>query len=161
MLELRRWFDEGVKLSMNVYPDAKRFDDDMKPLDDNTYVQVVVTNRGSAPTTITRMILYEYPSELAIYIPQRLRHWKWIRALGQARVFIAHNGTLCRIPCLLQPGIYWIGLVKHAPDLRRAIETGRLYVGIICSHSNKTLFKRLKRPKELPAREMVRATPLD
>lgn len=146
---------------MSVYPDAKRFDNEMKPLDDNTYVQVVVTNRGSAPTTITRMVLYEYPSEVAIYIPQRLRRWKWVRELGQGRVFIAHSCTLCRIPYLLQPGIYWIGLVKHAPDLKKAIESGRLYVGIICTHSDKALFKRLRRRKDLPTREMVRATPLD
>jgi hypothetical protein len=170
MLQFRRWWEDGVKLSVSVYPDAKRFDNDMKPLDDNTYVQVVVTHRGSAPTTITRMVFYEYPSELAIYIPQRLRRWKWMRGLlsgaklelGQGvRVFVADSGTLCRIPSLLQPGTYWIGEVRHTSDLNIAIESGRLYAGIICSHSDKTLFKRLKRRNDPSARGMVPATRLD
>jgi len=30
VLELRRWFDEGVKLSMNIMPDAKLFGGDVK-----------------------------------------------------------------------------------------------------------------------------------
>lgn len=144
---------------MGVYPDAKRglFGGDMK--DDNTYVMVTVSNRGSAPTTITHMVLFEYPSELAIYIPQRLRRWKWVhRQLGEARVFIANSGAAGQMPYLLQPGTYWIGLAKHTPDLERAIETGRLYVGIRGSHSDKTSFKRVKRQRDFPTPGMFRAT---
>jgi hypothetical protein len=37
--------------------------------DENKYLSVTVTNRGSAPTTITHMVLYDYPSNLARRVP--------------------------------------------------------------------------------------------
>jgi hypothetical protein len=45
-LELSRWFDEGVKLSMSVMPEAKLYGGDLP--DDNTYLALTVTNRGTA-----------------------------------------------------------------------------------------------------------------
>ena len=54
ILQLRRWFDEGVKLSVLVMADAKKFGGG--PVDNNTYVSVTVTNRGDAPTTLTHMV---------------------------------------------------------------------------------------------------------
>src|SRR5262245_15076849 len=62
LLELRRWFDEGVKLTMSVMAEAKTFG--RGTADKNTYVSVTVTNRGDAPTTITHMIIYAYPNSV-------------------------------------------------------------------------------------------------
>ena len=45
-LELRRWFDEGVKLSVSIMADAKVFS--IGRVDTNTYLSATVTNRGSA-----------------------------------------------------------------------------------------------------------------
>jgi hypothetical protein len=39
------------------------------------------------------------------------------------------------IPYLLEPGRMWNGRATQTSDLERMIEGGRLYVGIICSHS--------------------------
>jgi hypothetical protein len=145
VLEFRRWFDEGVKLSMSIMPDAKLFGGDVK--DSNTYLSVTVTNRGSAPTTITHMVLYDYPSELAIYVPQRLMRRRWMKRLRPWTAVVAKTGTPGPLPYLLQSGTNWFGLATHTPDLERMIEAGRLYVGIIGSHSDKTLFKRVRRWK--------------
>ena len=50
-LELRRWFDEGVRLGLSIMVGARIIGGLER--DDRTYLSVTVTNRGSAPTTIT------------------------------------------------------------------------------------------------------------
>src|SRR5271166_1784269 len=65
-LELRRWFEEGVRLSMSVMADAKFFGGATR--DENTYIAITVTNRGTAATTITHMVLYNYPNRLSLFL---------------------------------------------------------------------------------------------
>ena len=45
---------------MSVMVDAKLFGGIQQ--DDDTYLAITVTNRGSAATTITHMVLYDYPT---------------------------------------------------------------------------------------------------
>ena len=138
-LELRRRFDEGVKLSVTIMANAKLVGGIQ---DENTYLSVIVTNRGSAPTTVTHMVLFNYPNQLALYAPRRLARWmKWIRP---QTFFIANTGQPGPIPYFLEPGKNWFGMATYTPDLVQMIQGGRLYVGIIGSHSDKTLFKRVR-----------------
>jgi hypothetical protein len=157
-LELRRWFDEGVKLSMTIIPDAKLFGG-ARP-DPNTYVSATVTNRGSAPTSITHMVLYNYRNRLARYVPGRLIRYApsrlipWIRKQLPQTFIVAATGAPGPLPYVLQPGHTWVGMATHTPELEQMIEAGRLYVGIIGSHSDKTLFKAVRRwrpPKDAKA----------
>lgn len=151
-LELRRWFDEGVKLSMSVIADAKLFGG-VRP-DPNTYLSVTVTNRGSAATSITHMVLYNYRSRLAPYLPSRLTRYRWMKELRPQTMIVANTGAPGPLPYVLQPGHTWVGMATHTPDLEQMIEAGRLYVGIIGSHSDKTLFRRVRRwkpPKDAKA----------
>jgi hypothetical protein len=145
-LEFRRWFDEGVKLSMNVMADAEFWGGVRQ--DANTYVAVNVTNRGSASTTITHMVLFNYPSRLARWLPRQLtRRMKRQRP----QTFVVTNpvmpGALGQLPYVLESGHTWMGIAKHTPELANMIEAGRLYVGIVSSHSGKTLFRRVQRWK--------------
>ena len=81
-LELRRWFDESVKLSMSVIPEATIIGG---VRDENSYMAITATNRGSAATTITHMVLYNYPDRLSLCLsrwpliifkrPRRLSRW--------------------------------------------------------------------------------------
>jgi hypothetical protein len=139
-LELRRWFDEGVKLSMSVMSNAKLVGGIEE--DKNTYLSVSVTNRGSAPTTITHMVLFNYPSYLARWIPSRLT--RWMKQLRPETFIISNTGAPGKIPYVLQPGHTWIGMATYTPDLEQMIEAGRLYVGIIGSHSDKTFLRRVR-----------------
>jgi hypothetical protein len=50
---------------MSTMVDAKLLGGD-EP-DDNTYLAITVTNRGSAVTTLTNMVLYNYPSRLSLF----------------------------------------------------------------------------------------------
>jgi hypothetical protein len=153
VLELRRWFDEGVRLSMSIIADAKLYGGDHQ--DENTYVAVTVTNRGDAATTITHMVLYDYPSRLALSLPSRLsRRFKSQRP----KTFVVTNPILPGMPgqppFVLEPGRNWQGMAAHTPELERMIKAGRLYVGVIGSHSDRTLFQRVRRwtpPKDSKA----------
>jgi hypothetical protein len=70
-LQFRRWLDEGVKLSMAVIADALIGG---ATRDENTYIAITVTNRGTAATTITHMLLYNYADRLSLFL-HFLRRW--------------------------------------------------------------------------------------
>lgn len=153
VLELRRWFNEGVRLSMSVMVDAEIFGAGQQ--EGNIYVAVTVTNRGNAATTITHMVLYDYPSQFALRLPSRLRR----RFKSQRpNTFVVVNpilpGMPGQLPFVLEPGRNWQGMAVHTPELERMIQAGRLYVGVIGSHSDKALFQRVRRwtpPKDIKA----------
>jgi hypothetical protein len=120
VLELRRWFDEGVKLSMSVMPEAKLYGGDIP--DDNTYLALTVTNRRTAATTITNMVLYNYPSRRSLglsRLPRRLFRrprflWRWYARQGP-QTFIV-NTTRMPPPHVLEPGRNWHGVATHTPE---------------------------------------------
>ena len=144
LLELRRWLNEGVKLTMSVMVDAKFFGGGQQ--DDDTYIAVTVTNRGNAATTITHMVLYDYPNRFARWLPQFLA--RWIKS-QRPKTFIVANPTAAgspgRPPYVLEPGHNWHGIAVHTPDVTQMIDAGHLYVGVVGSHRDETLFKRVRR----------------
>jgi hypothetical protein len=141
-LELRRWFDEGVRLSMSVMTDAILIGGRQR--DSNTYLATTVTNRGDAATTITHMVLYNYPSRLALWLPKRPRFLaRWFKK-HQPKTFLV-NTVEMPPPYVLEPGRNWHGRAVHTPELEGMIKAGRLFVGVIGSHSDKILFKRVRR----------------
>jgi hypothetical protein len=146
-LELRRWLDEGVRLTVSVMVGARILGGLER--DENKYLNVTVTNRGSAPTTITHMVLYEYPSKLARHVPNWL--YKRVKRFHAQTYVINSIGSPGPIPFVLEPGRVWMGRCTQTPHLEKMIEGGRLYVGIICSHSNRTLFKHVEREWKPPA----------
>jgi hypothetical protein len=145
-LQLRRYFDEGVRLSVNIMVGARLVGG---LADLNKYLSVTVMNRGSAPTTITHMVLYNYPSRLARHVPNWL--YRRIKRFHAQTYVVNTIGSPGPIPYLLEPGRMWNGRATQTSDLDKMIEDGRLYVGIICTHSNKTLFKRVRREWKPPS----------
>jgi hypothetical protein len=144
-LEIRRRLDEGVKLSMTIMAEALMVGGMQQ--DDNTYVAASVTNRGSAPTTITHLVLFNYPNRIAKWLPRLLT--RWMKKQRPKTFIIANTGAPGPLPYVLHPGHNWMGTAKHTPELAQMIKDGHLYVGVIGSHSEKTLFKRA-RPAKLP-----------
>jgi len=145
-LQILRYFDEGVRLTMSIMVGARVIGG---LADLNKYLSVTVMNRGSAPTTVTHMVLYNYPSRLARHVP----NWLYGRIKRfHAQTFVVNSvGSPGPIPYLLEPGRMWNGRATQTPDLDKMIEDGRLYVGIICTHSNKTLFKHVRRDWKPPS----------
>jgi hypothetical protein len=112
--------------------------------DKNNYFIFKVTNRGSAATTITHMVLYDYPRWLD----------RWIMRKKPKTMLVpwpALPATVGQLPHVLQPGQVWQGLAIHTTNLKQMIEAGLLHAGIAGSHSDKPLLKRVrswKPPKE-------------
>jgi hypothetical protein len=146
-LEVRRWFDEGVRLSLSVMPNAIIIGPHGR--DRDKYLSVTVTNRGDAPTTITHMVLYNYPSRLARWVPQWL--YRRTKRFNAETWVINAIGAPGPIPYVLEPGRTWSGRASQTPDVERMIDGGRLYVGIISSHRKRTFFKRVKAAWKPPA----------
>ena len=140
-LQFRRWLDEGVKLSMVVMAEAKLIGG--APPDENTYIAITVTNRGTAATTITHMLLYNYPDRLSLFLskcPRFMRRWFKKR---RPATFVV-NTVQMPLPHVLEPGRTWRGMAVHTPDVQKMIKGDRLFVGVIGSHSNKALLRRVR-----------------
>lgn len=113
-LELRRWFDEGVRLTMSVMVGAKIIGG--LEVDKNKYLSVVVTNRGSAPTTVTHMVLFNYPNYLAGRVPIWLS--ARIKRFRPETFLINSIGAPGPIPYLLEPGRMWNGRAIQTSDVK-------------------------------------------
>ncbi|GAA5266701.1 hypothetical protein ACOSOMT5_P3132 [Acidiphilium sp. MT5] len=142
VLELRRWFSEGVRLSMSVMSDAIFVGGGLE--DKKKYIAITVRNRGDAATTITHMVLYNYPSRLAVWLPKRPRFMVRLLKKYQPATFIV-NTTDMPPPYVLEPGRNWHGMAAHTPELEAMIKAGRLFVGVIGSHSDKPRLMRVRR----------------
>jgi hypothetical protein len=150
-LAARRWFDEGVKLTMSVVADAIIVGGLER--DKNKYIALTVSNRGSAATTITHMVLFNCPNWVSRVCPTFAPRIKRFRP----GTFIVNAPN---IPSVLEPGRSWQGQAVHTPELTKRIDDGRPYVGVIGSHSNKPLLRRVRKwkaPKDAQAASQARS----
>lgn len=136
-LEIRRWFESAIKLSVNIMPEAKMTEDPT----DRTYLAVFVVNRGPTPTTITHMTFHEYPSLWA-----RLRG----RPSWNAIVLNPSPAGHPNLPQQVEPNERWVGMAVYDTDLVQSRKRGHLYVAIQATHSDKPVMKRVPRPVEKP-----------
>jgi hypothetical protein len=135
-LEIRRWYESGVRLAIVIMPEAKMFGG--LTSDDKTYLVVNVLNRGETATTITHLVLFNYGS-----------WWNLLRRklINSAIVNNPGHHAGQNIPFLLEPGKIFHGLVNHEPELVRWIDDGWLFVGVIGSHADKPVLKRVRKPR--------------
>jgi hypothetical protein len=66
LLNFKTWFDSGVKLRLSLIPDGVVLGGDPK-FDERDIIIVSVTNCGDAPTMITGLHFFEYPSRWAYW----------------------------------------------------------------------------------------------
>ena len=134
-LEIRRWFETGPRIQISVMPVAKlygRFEEDA-----STYLALIVTNFGSAPTTVTNMLVHRFDSVFA-----KLRNKPSFSAL------VKEPNTDGRpIPHILQVGSQWHGRAIYNAQLVELARSGKLYVGICCSHRKNVFWQQVKLPK--------------
>jgi len=136
-LEIRRRLDEGVKLAMTIMQDGRMYGGIQQ--DEASYLVASVTNRGSAPTTITHLVLFNYPNQFARWLPKWVT--RWVKS-QRPETFLVTTGIPAPPPFVLEPGRNWMSAVKRTPELAQKIESGNFYVGVIGSHSDKTLVRR-------------------
>jgi hypothetical protein len=99
-----------------------------------------VINRGGTPTTLTNMVAYAY-------------RFSW-RALRWRHDFAAVI-NVPNLPSEIGVNGRWTGLMIYAQQTTEARRQGRLYVGVIASHSDREFMKRVPRPPNLPEAEIA------
>lgn len=135
-LEVRRWFESGPRLNLHIMPEAEI--NGLPGTKGDTFLVATITNRGSAPTTITHFALCDYGTWLRRIISKPI--WNGIVINPQPK------GSPPIIPTMLQPGERWMGMVKYDDEgeLKSKIEAGQLHVMIHASHADKPTSKRVK-----------------
>jgi len=136
-LGIRRWFESGVRLSVSLMPDAQMvggMDDD-----DAEYLGVFVVNRGNATTTITTLGLETFASP-----------WRRFRLKKDFAAIVTNPepaGTAPNLPQQIGPNARWTGLVTYDEQLLSLRESGKLWVSVYGSHSDKPTSRRVP-PKQ-------------
>ena len=143
LLDVRRRFNEGVRLSLSVMVEAKLYGGNVD--DENSYISIIVTNRGNTSTTLTNMVLYDFPGRF-LFLFQKCPRWL-VRSLRikPPKTMIVVNPGNQPLPHVLESGHNWYGRVVHDPVLIKMIDKGGLYVGVLASHSNNAFLKSARR----------------
>lgn len=142
-LEVRRWFESGPRLSIDLMPEAETIN--IPGTEGKTYLLAKVSNRGNAPTTIMHFGVCEF------------RTWSArIRSKADWTAIVPHPhlpDSAPILPSTLQPGAVWTGMARYDDegDLKRRVGSGKLYVFIYASHTDKPLFKLVRLAPQPPA----------
>ena len=140
-LEVRRWVEERPRLSISASPNMQTIN--VRGTEDKTYVMVNVSSRGALPTTITNLGLLEFPN------------WRQRIRRKSSRSAIITNPSLPgtaigKLPDRFDPGSLWSGAIDQNQELDEWMHSGRLFVAIYASHSDRPVVERLKpQPKSL------------
>jgi hypothetical protein len=139
-LEMRRWFDEGVRLSVAVMVDAQFYEGRLKIKHVCRYHGEQSRQRSSYADTYGPLEL----SNLARLPPSRPPQRCLKRHLPKTMIVPNPIGQQ-QLSHVSEPGRYWIGMVQQTPEPEEMIKGGRLYVGVIGSHKNKPSLKPVER----------------
>jgi hypothetical protein len=142
LLNFKGWFDSGVRLHLSLMENA-RIIGGSREEDEADLLALTVTNRGGSPTTITHMVILEFPSL-----------WRRYRLRPQTSFFIPNPAaarTPYQIPYLLEPSKLWTGIAHKRADKVADLHDGNHYVGIYASHRTKPYLLRIPPQKaQLP-----------
>jgi hypothetical protein len=129
LLNLKSWFDSGVKLKLHLAPDSMTLGGGPE-LDEKNLIILYVTNRGDAPTVVKSMVLFEVSSRwqlLLFNVTYSLRWWRW-KVNPKANYMIPNpqlKGYPPNIPSALEPSKMWTGALRERPDIISDFYTGR------------------------------------
>jgi hypothetical protein len=138
-LNFKAWFDSGVKLSIALIPDGVVAGGDPR-FDDRDIVIVTVTNRGDAPTMITTLVLFEFPT-----------WWARLRRRSKNSYLIPRpelKGYPPSLPFELAPAKTWHGRLLKSQNNIGDLETGKFWVGIYASHRVRPYVKLIPKKKD-------------
>jgi hypothetical protein len=141
-IQVRNYFASGVRLHLSLIPDGQTIGAGPE-IDEEDLVILTVTNRGTAPTMITSMVVLEFSS-----------FWQRVRLRSKRSAMIPHpelKGYPPNTPSELPPAKNWTGVIRkkgpNVPDLT----TGRYYAGVYVNTRNRPYLKRIPKPKSKQA----------
>ena len=165
-LEVRRWFESGVKLKLTYSIDRIHvvFGEGITE-PNKRYISVDVSNRGGTPTTLTGLTFVYHPTiwdELRYnfsrsFIQRIMPYSKIWKLLDSARsenyIFPALDPTQPH-PHFLEPGARWSKTCVQDKRIDEMLNDGRLWLRIHANHSDKLTRIRLRRGKKLEGKEL-------
>ena len=134
LLNLKSWFDSGVKLKLSIIPDGVTIGAGPE-FDERDLILLTVTNRVDAATVITNMILFEITSP-----------WQRWRIRPAKSYVITHpqlKGYAQNVPSDLEPSKRWTGAIRKREDIAIDLHDGRHYTGIYASHRDRPYLIRI------------------
>jgi hypothetical protein len=141
-LEIRRWFESGVRLVVRVTPDMMTMGSANPEHDEKDLVAVTVYNRGEVPTTLVGLSVLRYPTLLS-YMRNR-----------PSRAFVIPNPQLLghppNLPSESKAGSQWSGFVRHRPDVIKDLQDGTFYVAVTSTDRDKPYLVRIPKRKRKP-----------
>lgn len=143
-LEIRRWFESGVKLKLTYMADAIEIVKGGDSPDLNTrYIIFTVSNRGDTPTTLTHFELVYYPPFWGKLFNESPQHF-----------YVPEPSDTQPLPRFLEPGSGWTGRAIRNKDINSMLEEGRLWACIHANHSDKPSKVRIRQPKKPKGKEL-------
>ena len=141
-LEFRRWFESGPRPILHVSPNMMVIGSDGN--DEHNLTIVTVTNRGTAPTTITKLEVNEFASwcDRCRYRPKT--------------VFVIANphpiDARPNVPAMLDAGSRWTGYIRPRPDLIGDVQSGTWWVAVHTTDRDRPYLARVppRRPLNTP-----------
>ena len=165
-LEIRRWFESGVRLKLTYMVDTVFIVEGEGITEpDKRRIYVEVSNRGDAPTTLTNLTFIYHPTILdelrynfsRSFIRRILpcsEFWKYLDS-ARSENFLYHglNPAESRFP-FLEPGRRWKGTAVQDEEIDKKLNKGRLWLRIHANHTDKPVKILLRRRKKLESKEL-------
>jgi hypothetical protein len=142
LLNFKSWFDSGVKLRLGLMVDGMVIGGDPRHEEEDLVI-LTVTNRGDAPTMITKMVLFEMPWWERYRIgPRKIRPTKsYVIPNPQLK------GYPPNVPSVLEPAKQWTGALRRREDIIPDLRTGKFYTGVCASHRDRPYLVRIPKKK--------------
>ncbi|RCK33384.1 hypothetical protein TH9_10870 [Thalassospira xiamenensis] len=122
-LEIRRWVENGPKLSLSLMLTAQSTADYDLPGDERQkFILLTAVNSGNAPTTVTHIILHRYNSLFSRFRMRPSESW------------VVVKNSICPLPYTLEVAKIFHGQINHDSELVAHIKSGNLYVGVAVTH---------------------------
>jgi hypothetical protein len=132
-IQAAQWFSSGPKIKLSLIADAVEF----PKTDGKPKLALTVTNRGDAPTMVTHMFAFCYET-------------RWQRIFQKRKPKKASVVDAVNLPGELKPGHYWMGLAIYDKQTVEQRTLGQLYVGVICSHTDKYFMVHVPPARDAP-----------
>ncbi|MGB8276471.1 MAG: hypothetical protein WCF20_00820 [Methylovirgula sp.] len=133
-IQVRNYFASGVRLHLSLIPNGVTIGAGPES-DEDGLIILTVTNRGTAPTMITRMVVLEFTSS-----------WQRLRLRPKQSAIIPNpqlKGYPPNTPSELAPAKNWTGVIRtKRPDVPN-FTTGNWYAGVYVSTRNQPYLKRI------------------
>jgi len=147
-LNIKTWFDSGVKLKLSVIPDGVVMGGDPQ-FDEKDLVILNVINRGRTPTMVSNLLLFEYQNK-----------WRLWRN-RPTKIYVIPNpqfkGYPSNVPVNLEPSQKWTGALRMRPDLKVNPHDGKHYIGITTTNRDRQYMILIPPKPVLP----LKPTPLE